>query len=150
MHWINRHRYTVTVTNSDGTSGSRSYSLSIVTEGSNIIDNTMGLSNDEYSWSDLSGTKGSQQYYQITIPEQAKGLAIETFGGSGNVDLYVKFGSNPTKSSYTCRSTSSTNSESCTILDPGCCTYHVMLYGTATYSGVTLRAKYGLYPVSCE
>jgi len=147
-HWVNHHRYAVTVTNSDGTSDSRSYSLSLVAEGTNSTGNAMGLSNDDYTWTDLSGTTGSQQYFSITIPAQAKGLVIETFGGSGDVDLYVKLGSSPSTSSYDCLSISITNYENCTFPDPGCCTYHGMLYGWATYSGVTLRAKWGLYLVS--
>jgi len=147
-HWVNRRRYAVTVANSDGTSGSRAYSLRLVAEGTNSTGNAMGLSNDEWTWTDRSGTTGSQTYFSAAIPAQVKGLVIETYGGSGDVDLYVKLGSSPSTSAYDCRSTSGTNYESCAFPDPGCCTYYVMLYGYATYSGVTLRAKWGLYLVS--
>jgi hypothetical protein len=58
---------------------------------------------------------------------QGQGLTFSSSGGSGNADLYVKFGSAPTTASYDCRSNNAGNGESCNIAlaQPG--TYYVLL-----------------------
>src|SRR5690606_9305818 len=44
----------------------------------------------------ISGSSGSTQYWTITVPAGASNLNIATSGGSGDADLYVRFGSQPT------------------------------------------------------
>lgn len=90
----------------------------------------------------LSGSRGSAQYWTVTVPSGASNLVIKTSGGSGDSDLYVKFGSNPTTSSYDCRPYRTGTSETCRFSSPSTGTYHIMLNGYAAYSGVTLSASY--------
>jgi hypothetical protein len=90
----------------------------------------------------ISGATGSQQFWTITVPAGATNLTFNTSGGTGDVDLYVKFGSPPTTTVNDCKSESATTTESCTIAAPSAGTYHVLLYGYATYSGVSLVGNY--------
>ncbi len=89
-----------------------------------------------------SGAAGSSQYYTVQVPAGASNLVIASSGGSGDADLYVRAGSQPTTSTYDCRPYKSGNAESCTFATPTAGTYHVMLNAYAAYSGVTLQASW--------
>jgi hypothetical protein len=88
---------------------------------------------------DLAGAEGSETSYQIDVPAGRTKLEVVTSGGTGDVDLYVKKGSTPTTDNYDWRGYSSGNNELISISDPQAGTYHIMLKGYATYSGVTLK-----------
>jgi V8-like Glu-specific endopeptidase len=90
----------------------------------------------------LSGGSGSELRYTIDLPAGASNLNISIAGGSGDADLYVRFGSAPTTGSYDCRPYLGGNSESCPVSSPQAGTYHVMLRGYTSFSGVSLTASY--------
>ncbi len=46
----------------------------------------------------VSGATGSQKFWTMSVPAGATNLTISTSGGTGDADLYVKFGSAPTLS----------------------------------------------------
>lgn len=92
--------------------------------------------------SNLSGGSGSQTNYSYATPGGATRMRFVTSGGSGDVDLYVKFGSAPTTSSYDCRPYAAGNNETCTFDPSQQGTYYVMLRGYSAYSGVTLQVSY--------
>ncbi|HZX80329.1 MAG TPA: pre-peptidase C-terminal domain-containing protein [Lysobacter sp.] len=93
--------------------------------------------------SGISGSAGSAKYYSLVVPSGMSNLTFRTTGGTGDVDLYVRLGSNPTTTSYTCKSESSSSTETCTIAAPAAGTYYVLLNGYSAYSGVTLTGSYG-------
>jgi len=90
----------------------------------------------------LSGSTGTELQYTLAVPSGASNLAVAISGGSGDADLYVKFGSAPTTSSYDCRPYKSGNSESCSFASPSAGTYYVMVRGYSSFSGVTLTGSY--------
>ncbi|WDE05549.1 S8 family serine peptidase [Thalassomonas viridans] len=90
----------------------------------------------------LSGAKDETQVFTLEVPAGATGLSFNTTGGSGDADMYVKFGSAPTTSSYDCRSWNSNSTESCDIASAQAGTYYVMLNGYSAYSGVSLTGSY--------
>ncbi len=90
----------------------------------------------------LAGASGSDQYFTVTVPTGASNLVIQTSGGTGDMDLYVRAGSNPTLSAYDCRPFVGGNTEICTIPSPLAGTYYIMLHGYSTYAGVSLTATY--------
>ena len=90
----------------------------------------------------LSGAAGTNTYYTITVPAGATNLSFTMAGGSGDADMYVKFGSQPTSSSYDCRPYKGGNAESCSFATAQAGTYHVMLNGYSAYAGVSLTADY--------
>jgi len=92
--------------------------------------------------SGLSGTSGSQTRYYIDVPAGASNLKFAMKGGSGDADLYVKFGSNPTTTSYDCRPYISGNTETCSFSAPSKGRYNVMVRGYTSYSGTALTASY--------
>lgn len=90
----------------------------------------------------LSGGQGSETFFTIDVPAGATDLVFQMSGGSGDADMYVRFGSEPTTGSYNCRPYLNGNNETCTFASPSTGTYHVMIRGYQAYSGVTLVASY--------
>jgi len=90
----------------------------------------------------ISGSSGSQQYYQIVVPSGQSKLKVNTSALSGNCDLYLKRGSQPSTSSYTAKSTGSDSNESATISNPVPGTWFILLHGGSAYSGLSLVATY--------
>jgi len=56
--------------------------------------------------------------------------------------LYVKFGSAPSITSSDCKSEGTTNAETCNITTAQAGTYHVLVYGYAAFSGLSLTGSY--------
>jgi pseudolysin/vibriolysin len=90
----------------------------------------------------LSGSANQELPYKITVPTGATNLVFTMAGGSGDADLYTKFGSAPTSSSYDCRPYKTGNAESCTVAAPQAGVYYVNVRGYSTFSGVSLTASY--------
>lgn len=88
----------------------------------------------------LSGASGSFQHFAITVPSGASTLTVNQSGGTGDADLYVRQGSQPTTTTYTCRPYLSGNAETCTINNPAAGTWYVSVRGYSSYSGVALTA----------
>ncbi|MCB1045055.1 MAG: pre-peptidase C-terminal domain-containing protein [Acidobacteria bacterium] len=129
--------YTVslTVTDNGGLSNTTSKSITVTAPPTgNVLQNGVGVA--------VSGAQGSSTYYTISVPAGASNLAFNMSGGSGDADLYVKFGSQPTTSSFDYRSWNGSNNESISVSSASAGTYHVLVYGYAAYSGATLTASY--------
>src|SRR5690606_3345981 len=79
--------------------------------------------------SGLSATSGNwTSVYTLVVPSGAKNLSFTTSGGSGgDGDLYVRLGSAPTTSAYTCRPYLVGNNESCSWASPTPGTYYVSM-----------------------
>ncbi|WPB78635.1 M4 family metallopeptidase [Archangium violaceum] len=80
--------------------------------------------------------------YTLAVPAGATNLAFNLSGGTGDGDMYVKFGSEPTSSSYDCRPYASGNTEACTFAAPSAGTYYVKIYGYSAASGMSLKGSY--------
>jgi vibriolysin len=92
--------------------------------------------------SNLSGATGSDSAWTIVVPSGQTNLTVTITGGTGDADMYVKFGSAPTSTVYDCRPYLNGNAETCTFSPPSAGTYYINLHGYAAYSGVTLKASY--------
>ena len=90
----------------------------------------------------LSGAAASLQYYTINIPEGANNLVISMSGGSGDADLYVRRGAQPTTSVYDCRPFVGGNTENCSFDTPAAGVWHVMIRGYSAFSGTSIRASW--------
>jgi secreted trypsin-like serine protease len=88
----------------------------------------------------LSGAASSFQHFPITVAAGTTSLAVNMSGGTGDADLYVRQGSQPTTTTYTCRPYTSGNTESCSFSNPAAGTWYVSVRGFASYSGVNLTA----------
>ena len=86
----------------------------------------------------LTGQSGGDKLYSFTAQAGAV-LTIMTYGGSGNVGVYVKQGAEPTTTDYQAFSNRAGNSETVRITAPTAGTYYIKL--TGTYSGVSVVAR---------
>jgi vibriolysin len=93
--------------------------------------------------SNLSGAKSSSKNYSYVTPTGATALRFQLAGGTGDADLYVRFGSAPTTTTYDCRSAGAASDESCTIIGAQQGTYYVLIKGYTAYSGVTYTVSSG-------
>jgi serine protease len=130
------YNVTLTVTDDDGATNSKTSAVTVSGGGGgNTLTNGVPVPN-------LSGASGSQQFWTMAVPAGATNLKFTIAGGTGDADMYVKFGSAPTTSSYDCRPYLNGNNETCNITTAQVGTYHVMLRGYTAYSGVSLTGSY--------
>ena len=126
----------LTVTDNSGATNTKTQSVTVSSGGGgNVLQNGVALTGQ-------SGATGAQLFYTVVIPSGASNLVISESGGTGDADLYTKFGSAPTLSSYDCRPYITGNNESCTVASPQAGTYYVMLNGYAAFSGVSVKATW--------
>lgn len=90
----------------------------------------------------LSGERGSRLVYRIELPERVDTLKIATSGGSGDLDLFVRRGEEPTSREHDYRSTDKDSAESVVIRRPEAGTWYVLLYGYRDYRDVDLSARW--------
>ena len=86
----------------------------------------------------LSGARNSFTHRTVTVPAGTRTLSVILRGGTGDADLYVRFGSQPTTAAFNCRPFLNGNNEFCSIDSPAAGTWFVSLQGFAAYSGATL------------
>lgn len=91
----------------------------------------------------LSGASGSFTHRSVTVPSGARFLSVVLRGGTGDADLYVRQGSQPTTSTFTCRPFLTGNNEFCTIDAPAAGTWFFSLRGFSAYSGATITVSVG-------
>jgi M6 family metalloprotease-like protein len=90
----------------------------------------------------LSGERGNEKYYYVEVPAGRPTLTVKISGGTGDADLYVRYGERPTTTQWQCRPYTSGNNETCTINAPQAGNYFVMVRAYANYTGVTLVANH--------
>ena len=103
-------------------------------------DNTNTLENN-VAKTNLTGARYENLEYTMVVPAGASNIKFTINGGSGDADLFVKFASKPTSSSYDCRPYIGGNSESCNMSNGGG-TYYIMINGYAAFSGLSLTGSY--------
>lgn len=103
--------------------------------GTTTITNNQTLTN-------LSGATGSWAYYKIAVPAGQASLKIAISGGTGDADLYVKLGAQPTSTLYDYRPYLSGNAETVTVTSPAAGDWYIGINAYAAYSGLSLNAVY--------
>jgi len=89
----------------------------------------------------LEATTGNDLVFTMEVPVGATDINFATTGGTGDADLYVKFGAEPTDSVYDCRPYKSGNVESCASTQAGG-TYYVKVKAYSDFTGVSLTGSY--------
>ena len=90
----------------------------------------------------IGASTGAWKHYKIAVPSGQSKLEIIQSGGTGDADLYVKLGSQPTSSSYNYRPYLNGNNETVTVTNPAAGDWYISIYAYSTYSGVSLKATY--------
>jgi carboxypeptidase T len=90
----------------------------------------------------LSAATGASLNFTMVVPAGATGLKFVTAGGTGDSDMYVKFGSAPTDTVYDCRPYLGGNAETCNIATAQAGTYYVRLKSYAAFAGMSLTGSF--------
>ena len=89
-----------------------------------------------------TANNGDDLMFFIDVPANASDLSFNISGGSGDADLYVRYGSEPTDSDYDCRPYKGGNSEVCEEAAPQSGRWYVRVKAYSAFSGVSLVADY--------
>jgi serine protease len=130
--------YTVklTVTDNGGLDNTKTVSVTVPSSGGDTV-----LQNG-VAKTGLSAAAGGSLDFTLVVPAGASGLKFVTTGGSGDVDVYAKFGSAPSTTSYDCKSDTPNSAETCTIATAQAGTYHVKLVAYSAFSNISLTGSY--------
>ncbi len=125
---------TLTVTDNDGYSANITQTVS-VSGGDDGLPNGANISN-------LSANRGEALYYRMSVPAGATDLQFAISGGTGDADIYVRFGAEPTTSTYDYRPYLNGNNETVNVASPQAGQWFLMIRAYSNFSGVTLTASY--------
>jgi len=89
----------------------------------------------------LSAAGNVQTQYGPFAANAYTAMRFSIAGGTGDADLYVRFGAQPTTATYDCRPYAAGNNESCTFDPSQAGNYYVMLNAYSAYTGVTLTVE---------
>jgi serine protease len=91
--------------------------------------------------SGLAGVRGSWRFYKITVPAGPTTLDASVFNGTGDADLYVRWGALPSLEDWDGAPYLNGNNETARMLNypPG--DWYIGVNGFADYSGLSLRAQ---------
>lgn len=80
--------------------------------------------------------------YQLVVPNGATNLLFAMYGGTGDADMYIKYGAPPTNTSYDCRPYAFGNTENCFFPAPRAGVWYVTLKGYSNATGVSLYPSF--------
>ncbi len=87
----------------------------------------------------LNGTAGSSRLYSFEAAA-GKQFSVITYGGTGNVSVYIAQGREPSASDNDGKSTRPGTSETVRVNKPVAGTYYIKVVGEAAYNGVSILA----------
>ncbi len=90
----------------------------------------------------MAGGAGDVLVFALEVPENALALNLRSYGGSGDVSMYVKFGEPGSADDYDSQSARPGNTESVVIARPQAGTYYVTLVGEQAFDGVNVRGSF--------
>ena len=125
----------LTVTDNGGATNTVTKAVTVATTGGTVLTNGVAVTG-------LAAATGASLNYTMVVPAGATGLKFVIAGGTGDADMYVKFGSAPTDTVYDCRPYASGNAETCNIATAQAGTYNVRLKAYSAFSGVSLTGSY--------
>ena len=89
----------------------------------------------------ISYSTGNEQSLAVMVPSGTSKLTIQTWGGSGDADLYFKASGPATRTSYTLSSTGSSTTETITVNNPTSGWNYFTIYAYSNYSGLYFNAS---------
>jgi PKD repeat protein len=134
------YNVSLTVTDNAGATHTKSVAVTVASAAT-----VVALSNG-VAKTGLAASAGSSLQFSLVVPAGATNLKFVTSGGTGNADMYVKFGATPTDTVYDCRPMLSANAETCTITTALAGIYYVRLKATAAFATVSLTGSYSTAP----
>ncbi|HYG06994.1 MAG TPA: S8 family peptidase [Stenotrophomonas sp.] len=108
---------------------------------SQTSDVTTALGN-RAAWVEPSIFAGDSKLYTINVPAGAASLSLRTYGGTGNVSLYVARERVPTAASADYRSARTGNTETVQVIRPAAGIWYLRVQGEMTSSNVSVMAAF--------
>lgn len=90
----------------------------------------------------ISGAAGDELLYRIEVPAGARNLRVLTYGGSGDVSLYLRHDDVPSTTEYDTRSIRPGNNETAVVAVPAAGTWYIKIVGVRAFSRVSLRGSF--------
>ncbi|KRE94997.1 hypothetical protein ASG87_17100 [Frateuria sp. Soil773] len=88
------------------------------------------------------GAAGESLTFTLDVPAGARNLSLRSFGGMGDVSLYVGLGRAPDAASHDYQSVRLGNNETVVVRTPQAGTYYVRIVGEKRFSGVSVLGTY--------
>ena len=101
--------FKLTVTDNDGASDTDSVNVAV----NNVSDDYPTELINGVPIAGLSGSGFTELRFTFDVPEGATNIQVSLTGGTGDGDLFVKYGEQPTTSNYDCRSWNLDTNETC-------------------------------------
>jgi serine protease len=138
------YNVSLTVTDNGGLTNTVTKAVTVATTGGGTV-LTNGVAK-----TGISAATGASVVYTMVIPTDTSiaNLKFVMSGGTGDADMYVKYGSTPTDTVYDCRPFASGNAETCNIATAQAGTYYIRLKGYAAFTGVSLTGSYTTGPAT--
>lgn len=95
---------------------------------------------EEFILDNLAGGRQEELRYTLNVRDCIGSVNVNIAGGTGDADLYVKFGSEASTSNFDCRPYLWGNNETCSVPATQVGTYHITVRGYSPFTGVTLTA----------
>ncbi|SCX96057.1 M14 family zinc carboxypeptidase [Desulfoluna spongiiphila] len=127
---------TLTVTDNDGLTAIDTRQIVVTAD-----DGVPVITNGE-TLTGLAAAKGDWLYHKVLLPSGAANLTISISDGSGDADLYTRFGDKPTQSDYDCRPYKWGNNETCSNAAPSSGATYIGIRAYSAFSGVSLTVSY--------
>ena len=89
-----------------------------------------------------SGTAGEGLLYTIVVPVGTKSLNLRSYGGTGDVSLYVSHDAAPSAVLYDRKSAKLGNSEAVVVTNPKAGTWYLRVVGEKAFANVTVMGLY--------
>lgn len=134
--------YSVTLTVTDNDGATDSSTQSVVVEDTAPPPPVGDTLENGQAVGGMSGAAGDGYRFTFAVPANATNVTFETFGGTGDVDLYVKFGSAPGKYDYTKKSVLFGNDENISASNTQAGEWHVWVVGYYDFADVSVRASH--------
>ncbi|WNG30762.1 hypothetical protein F0U62_47165 [Cystobacter fuscus] len=93
----------------------------------------------------FAGSPTSERVWKVEVPSGLSDFRVMLSSGTGNADLYVKYGEAP-GTTYDCASTHPNNEENCEFANPRPGTWYVAVRGTQSFAGARLVTTFATTP----
>lgn len=89
-----------------------------------------------------TGAAGDVLLYKVVVPAGKTSLNLRTYGGTGNVSIYVAYDRTPSATSFDRKSVKAGNSEAVVITNPVAGTYYMAVVGETAFANVSVLGVY--------
>lgn len=102
---------------------------------------TVALSNGN-AVSGIAGAANEEKVFTLSVPANSTNLKFQMSGGTGDADIYVKFGSRPTTTAYDYRPYLDGNNELVAVTTATAGTWYIVIRGYTAFTGISLVGSY--------